>query len=70
MRKVVPETGYYYQHYKGGIYKVHAIGRHTETEEQMVFYSDNDGKWWARPLVMWVEYVEYEGKIVARFTRL
>lgn len=56
-----------YRHYKGGLYYVTGVGQHTETEEYLVFYKDGKGIPWARPLEMFVEQVEYEGKMVPRF---
>lgn len=61
-----------YRHYKGKDYKVIGIGMHTETEEQLVLYQSQYGNFdlWARPVSMWNEQVEYEGKILPRFTRI
>jgi hypothetical protein len=58
-----------YRHYKGPLYKVIGVGKHTETEENLVFYQSLYGNFdlWARPLSMWIEDVEFEGKIVPRF---
>lgn len=59
-----------YQHYKGKDYKVIGIGMHTETEEKLVLYQSLYGNFdfWARPVSMWNEQVEYEGQILPRFT--
>jgi hypothetical protein len=59
-----------YRHYKGPLYKVIGIGKHTETEENLVLYQSLYGgfEFWARPLTMWLETVEYEGQNVPRFT--
>lgn len=59
-----------YQHYKGKDYKVIGIGMHTETEEKLVLYQSLYGNFdfWARPVSMWIEQVEYEGQILPRFT--
>lgn len=59
-----------YRHYKGPLYKVIGTGMHTETEETLVLYQSQYGQFefWARPLTMWLESVEYEGKVVQRFT--
>lgn len=46
-----------YRHYKGGIYQVVDIGKHTETEEDLVIYRDTKGKIWLRPVSMWKEEV-------------
>lgn len=67
LRMIRPGT---YRHYKGPLYKVIATGKHTETEEILVFYQSLYGgfEFWARPLQMWNETVEYEGETVPRFT--
>lgn len=60
-----------YQHYKGKNYIVHSIVRHSETLEELVYYEclyENDlGKLWVRPLRMFLETVEIEGKTIPRF---
>ena len=58
-----------YQHYKGNIYTVIAIAKHTETMEEMVVYKD-DTHVWVRPLAMFEEMVEVEGKIIPRFRKV
>lgn len=61
-----------YQHFKGGKYIVHSIGRHSEDETLMVAYQSCDnGQWFFRPYHMFnEEVVNYDGKMVKRFTRL
>ena len=45
-----------YRHFKGGVYTVIAIGTHTETMEEMVFYrSDENGSVWVRPKSMFLD---------------
>ncbi len=57
-----------YRHYKGNIYEVLTVARHSETLEEMVIYrSVTDGKCWARPLSMWNEHVKTGNGIVLRF---
>ncbi len=60
-----------YRHYKGGLYRVVGIAKHSETLEDMVVYEalyDNPlGKLWVRSLVMWNTEVLYAGKSVLRF---
>lgn len=57
-----------YRHYKGGLYTVICLGRHSETEEWLVTYrSEASGTFWVRPLAMWVETVMHEGTTVPRF---
>ncbi len=64
-----------YQHYKGNKYKVIALGRHSETHEEMVIYqalynSEEFGNnaVWVRPLSMWEDIKDLDGKKVKRFT--
>lgn len=58
-----------YQHYKGRRYEVIDIARHSETEEQLVVYRTLYGDYdlWVRPLAMFVELVEVDGRKVPRF---
>ena len=59
-----------YQHYKGQIYQVFNVARHSETEEQLVVYQClyGDYSMWVRPLSMFVETVELEdGQVIPRF---
>ncbi len=60
-----------YHHYKGNFYKVIDIARHSETLEYLVVYEclyDNpDGRLWVRPLEMFLEEVEVNGKKMPRF---
>ena len=58
-----------YKHYKGNFYKVLAVGKHTETLDELVVYQSSygDHQVWGRPQYMWNETLEYNGKIVKRF---
>ncbi len=58
-----------YRHYKGPLYEVLAVARHSETEEWMVVYRTLYGNysWWVRPLAMFTEDVVVEGRVVKRF---
>ncbi len=58
-----------YRHYKGNHYQVLGVARHSETEEKMVVYRKlyGDQSMWVRPLVMFVEEVQVEGRSVPRF---
>lgn len=59
-----------YKHYKGNLYQVIGIARHTETLEEMVIYQSLYGDYglWARPVLMFNGKVEGEkGKYVPRF---
>ena len=61
--------GKVYRHYKGNNYKVIAIGKHSETLEELVVYQAlyGDNQIWCRPLSMWNEIIDYNGKEVKRF---
>lgn len=61
-----------YQHSKtGNFYKVIAIAKHSETLEDLVvyesLYNNPESKVWVRPLKMFLESVEIDGKKVPRF---
>lgn len=56
---LVPTVGQTWRHFKGGRYTILAVGRHSETQEEMVVYqSDETGDVTIRPLSMWNDYVE------------
>ena len=61
-----------YRHFKGGLYEVLGIARHSETLEEMVVFRALYGEMglWVRPLKMFLETVEHEGRIVLRFAPL
>ena len=61
-----------YEHFKGQRYEVLAVGKHSETEEELVFYRTlyGDYSFWARPLDMFDEHVEREGYSGPRFKRI
>ena len=61
-----------YRHFKGGEYEVLFVAKHSETLEEMVVYRALYGEQgvWVRPLSMWNETVEFEGKSVKRFTAM
>lgn len=60
-----------YEHYKGPIYRVLGVVRHSETLEELVHYEclyDNpDGKFWVRPRAMFEENVVVNGLKRPRF---
>ena len=58
-----------YRHYKGNLYEVLGVARHSETEEQLVVYTAlyGDHGLWVRPLVMFLECVSIDGEDVPRF---
>lgn len=60
-----------YRHYKNKLYRVLGVAKHSETLEDLVVYEalyDNDvSRLWVRPLQMFTEDVEVNGKKVPRF---
>ena len=58
-----------YRHYKGNEYEVVGFAKHSETLESMVIYRAVYGEkeTWVRPLDMWDNEIEFEGKTVKRF---
>ena len=69
------KIGGFYKHYKTGkLYEVICVAKHSETLEDMVIYEaqyeNPTSKIWARPLSMFLEEVEFQGKKVLRFGRL
>lgn len=68
MNTLQPEPGLY-RHYKGGQYQVLGTARHSESGELLVVYRclyDNNSLW-VRPLAMFMERVELDGRQVPRF---
>ena len=59
-----------YRHFKGGEYEVLGVARHSETEEELVVCRAlyGAGGLWVRPVSMWTETVERDGKHFVRFT--
>ncbi len=54
------KAGDRYKHFKGTIYEIVAIAKHTETMEEMVIYRQADipEKVWARPKSMFLDEVD------------
>jgi hypothetical protein len=61
-----------YEHYKGNKYQVLGVAIHSETLEELVVYKAlyGEGLTWVRPLKMFLESVEIEGKMKPRFSFL
>ena len=61
--------GKYYRHFKGNIYRVLHIAKHSETLEDMVVYQAMYGERsiWVRPKEMFDESIERDGKVIRRF---
>lgn len=68
MQKEIHNKGYY-RHYKGKYYQVLGVAKHSETLEELVVYQPQYGDFglWVRPLEMFLEDVEIEGKTIPRF---
>ncbi len=63
-----------YKHYKGNVYEVVGLAKHSETLEEMVLYKatyQKEGEnLWVRPLAMFVETIVVDGNNVKRFTKI
>lgn len=61
-----------YRHYKGSLYEVMDVARHSETEEQLVVYRALYGErgLWVRPLAMFEQTVVVDGAEHPRFARV
>ena len=59
-----------YRHYKNKMYEVIGVSFHSESLEELVIYRAMYGEkfLWARPLKMFIENVEVDGKKMKRFT--
>ena len=59
----------YYRHFKGNIYRVLHIAKHSETLEDMIVYQAMYGERgiWVRPKTMFEETIERDGKVIRRF---
>ncbi len=60
----------YYRHFKGNIYRVLHIAKHSETLEDIVVYQAMYGERaiWVRPKAMFEEVIERDGKTFRRFS--
>jgi hypothetical protein len=65
-----PKPGFY-KHFKGHLVKVLGVAKHSETLEDLVVYdhlgTNELSGLWVRPLAMFMEDVEVDGKKVPRF---
>ena len=61
-----------YRHYKGNLYEVLDVARHSETEEQLVVYRALYGErgLWVRPLAMFEATVMIDGTEHPRFAKV
>lgn len=62
----------YFVHFKGGLYKLIGIGRHSETLEEMVIYQAMYGvhDFWVRPKSLFFSKVVIDGKEINRFKEI
>ncbi len=62
----------YYQHFKGGLYKLLYLGRDSETLEEVVVYEAlyGDKSIWVRPKKLFFEEIEINNKRIPRFRKL
>lgn len=58
-----------YRHFKGKEYRVLFIAKNSETLEPEVVYQAlyGEGEIWVRPVSMWNQTVEKDGKTLRRF---
>lgn len=58
-----------YRHFKGNLYELIAVARHSESLEPMVVYRAlyGEGGYWVRPAAMWNEPVNRDGYSGPRF---
>jgi hypothetical protein len=74
MIEVIPGK---YKHYKGKLYKVIGVARHSETLEELVVYRAcyhneefGNNALWVRPKSMFLEKINQGGKEILRFSRV
>ena len=68
--KPIPLKPGLYRHFKGGLYKVIQVATHSEDQQPLVIYQAlyGDKGIWARPLQMFTELLEHQGRQQARFS--
>lgn len=63
----------FFKHFKGNVYEVMGVGKHSETGEELVVYRGlydsphGYGAIWIRPVAMFLETIERDGKTMRRF---
>jgi hypothetical protein len=60
-----------YQHYKGDLYEVIGVAKHSETLEDLVvykcLYKNPESELWVRPKKIFLDDVSIKGKRIPRF---
>jgi hypothetical protein len=74
-RKLIPKpvmvTPGIYRHFKGGLYQVLGLTRHSETKEQFVVYQQvGKDETWIRPYQIFVGTISLDGACEPRFTKI
>ena len=66
------EIGSVYEHYKKQRYRVLALARHSETQEECVVYQAlyGDKGIWVRSVAMFLEPVLVDGRLQPRFRQI
>lgn len=59
-----------YQHFRGGIYEVIGLAKHSETLEELVIYRGEQGDLWARPTINFLATIKIDNQEVPRFRYL
>lgn len=63
-----------YKHYKGNIYEVIGVAKHSETLEELVVYKatyQKEGEnLWVRPMTMFLETIVIDGEEKKRFVKI
>lgn len=66
----LPDNKIYFRHFKGNIYKVLHVAKHSETLEDFIVYQAMYGEYgiWVRPKAMFEETITRNGQTFRRFS--